>query len=261
MGILSSIESGLQKFGKAVGSVYSATLAKVPGVEKIKSFVENNPEVAVGGLGLAKVGTSIGGKALVQGAATTIPSVLKAVVPTTAKGKVVAGVLALPAATAIVKNPTIISQGVSSAFNVEKNLIKTAANPSIANIKETITENPILLGGAALIGAGSLVSKIAPAVATARQTEAIQEQTEVLKAATEKDIPFSIQEISPKAPTTPQTAVIQPTSKVSTKRKKRSTKALMPSINQNVSVIVQNKNNNVGIKATKKYLNANILRN
>ncbi len=263
MGLLSSIsgaiEKGLGKVEKAVSTVYQATLAKIPGVSQVKSFVEKNPEVAVGGLAISATG--LGAKTIAKGVVSSAP----ALIPSTTKGKVVGAVAGLATAGAIAKAPqatiSAIAKTPGAIANFGGNVAKFASSPSVETAKQIVTENPVISAGVGLVAGAGIVKAVAPAIATARQTEAIQEQTEVLKeTARSKETGVSVtplvpQQIAPTSPVTPQTQTLASTTPK--KRKRRAKKAPRPSIKQSVNIAIQN--NNTGIRATKKYLNREVL--
>ena len=270
MGLLSSIlqtgENILTSIGGAVGKVYENTLAKVPFIPEAKSFVEKNPEIVAVPLtaGLAVGATAT--KAAASKVVTSIPSLL----PTTTKGKIVAAAATPVVIGATISQPSKVAQAVvdtpKGLFNVGGNLGNLVAEPSIKNVKTLVTENPVIVGGAIAAAAAVGAKGIIPAIATARQTEAIQEQTKAIQSVSppgllvestkEKDIltlpPAT--NITP-IPQTPQTKTISPTT---TRRKKRkSVKTLPQNITQKVNVLVNNDNR----RATKNYINREVLIN
>jgi len=264
MGIFGSlsklVEKGLDKVEKVVSTVYNATLAKVPGVSQVKTFVEKNPEVAVGGLAISQTG--LAASTLVKGAVAAAPSL----VPKTLVGKAVA----VAGVGAVIKEPTATIGAVtklpSNIANFGGNVAQFAADPSVANAAQIVKENPILSAAAGAAVVGTAVVAVAPAVSNILQREEMKKQTDIFEKqleVAEKSLTPSvatgqiIKESSPIASTSPVTPQTQTLSSTTTKKRKRRTKkAVMPSINQVVNVAVNNSNQN---RTTKKYLNREVL--
>lgn len=268
MGLLSNVlqtgENILTLVGGGVNKIYESTLAKVPGIPQVKSFVEKNPIVVA--LPLTS-GLSVGATTT----KTAISSAIKAspaLIPTTTKGKVIAAVVTPVAIGATIKQPEKVAQAIvstpSGLVNVGGNIANLAANPSIENVKTLVSENPVLVGGAVATAAAIGVKGILPAIATTTQTQAIKEQTKAIEATTqglivqstpEKDIISIPAQNNAPIPQTPQTQTIKATT--TTKRKRRKTKQIMPNISQRVNVLVNNDNR----RATKNYIKREVLIN
>lgn len=267
MGLLSSvlggIEKGLTKVEEVVKKVYSSTLAKIPGVEKAKQFVENNPSSVIVGLGVGSAVAKVGVSASAKLAAAAAPSVARSIIPATTKGKVITAAVALPVAGAVIKQPAATLGAVSKLptglVNVGGNIAELAVNPSLENVKNLVKENPVIVGAAAAVALGAGAAKLIPALAVSEQTKAIKEQTKAIEqqgiSVVDKSSEFYS---SPSVPVTPQTQNIEGI-KVSTRRKKRTKKAVMPSVNQKVNVIVNNKVSSVGLRQNKNYLKEVVL--
>ena len=254
------VEKGLGKVEKVVSTVYNATLAKVPGVPQVKSFVEKNPEIAVGGLLVSQTG--LAASTLAKGTVAAAPSL----VPKTLVGKAaaVAGVGAVikePSATigAVTKLPSNIA-------NFGGNVATFAANPSVANAKQIVQENPILSAAAGVAVVGGVAAAAVPTVSSILQRQEMKKQTDIFERqaeAMEKPIVPSVATgpiikettaTQPTIPITPQTQTL--TTTTTKKKKRRAKKAAMPSIRQTVNVAVNNSNQN---RTTKKYLNREVL--
>lgn len=286
MGILSSIKKGIGSVAKAVTNVVkaapkaaaktldyvSAPLAK-PVTTLTKGISAGAKEVEAqrkSGLstsqGLKQIAvitgtTAVTGAAVLAAApaASTgaagaavrsgLVSVGKALVPTTTRGKLIAGAVALPVAGAFVRQPAAFTSAIaktpSSLANVGGNIADFAVNPSLETGKAFITENPVIVGAAAAVGAVVLGKTLFPAIATARQTEAIQEQTTAIKEATGNLPTFSTGVTTPSYASpvalTPATQEVKPLGTTTTKKKRRSrTKAKPSSVNQRVSIVFDN---------------------
>jgi len=220
-------------------------------------------------------GAAVGGAAKAGTLAPKAAAVAKSLIPTTLKGKAIAAVAAPVVIGAVINQPAKVAEAVaktpSALANVGGNIANLVADPSIANAKALVTENPVIVGGAAAVAAIAGAKTILPAVVTSRQIAATEKQTEAIEAATagisgggisvidksgEMNKPYSIET----APTTAKTEIVKEgVTKLSTKRKKRSIKAAMPSVNQKVNVIVSNRSVSTGIRQTHKYLNREIL--
>lgn len=139
--------------------------------------------------------------------------------------KVAVAIGAYPLATAIIDKPKIVTQTAGAYVEFEKNLGELAKNPTFDNAKELVKDNPktsAVVGGLLALG----VNKYIPwgAIFNAKniqdQTDAIREQTEVIKE-TVQNVPLpsaglptqnSDRALSPalpaEEPLTPQTQVM-----------------------------------------------------
>jgi len=223
-------------------------------------------EVAMSGI---NIGTMVAGGAAIKTAAKagTLVTAVKTLLPTTIKGKVVAAVAAPVVLGAVISQPAKVIGAVAKTpaalANIGGNIANAAANPSIANIKAIFTENPVIAGGVVALGAIAGAKTLLPAVVTARQIEATQEQTKAIAGATAamgggvsvKDYSqLSTQPLAPTTPTLPQTKTTTAQGVTTKRRKKRSLKAILPNISQRVNVLVSNRNSTIGIKQSKKYI-------
>lgn len=231
---------------------------------------------------LAGVGYATAGASVAKVATVGVAKAASALIPSTMKGKAIAAAVAIPTVGAIVSQPSAtlgaISKTPSALANVGGNIAKAAANPSVENFKNIVTENPVIVGaavtGAALLGA----SKLLPAIATARQTEAIQEQTQAIEAATPKIVEsgkVKLTELpdgsrvsqqpeytpSPVAVTPSTSAISAGNAKTSPKRKRRVTRQIQGNISQKVNVVLQNRSNSTGLHLSKRYINRELLLN
>lgn len=277
MGILSKITKAVSSAAKVVGKstakaldYVSAPLAKPvttftkgisAGAKEVEAQRKSGLSVSQGvkQIGVITGTTAVAGAAVLAAApaastgaaGAAVRSVAlslgKALIPPTTKGKVVAAVVALPIAGAVIRRPeetlSSIGKTPSALVNVGGNIADLVADPSAANVKQLVTENPVIVGGAAALGAIALGKTIFPAIATARQTEAIQEQTEAIKDATGNLPTFSTGKETPtySSPValTPATKEITPLKATTTKRRKR-TKTKPQSVSQRVSIVFDN---------------------
>lgn len=269
MGLLDKIKSGVAKVLDTATIALAHPIKTATAVVSSKSTLEEvrtahfkqplatqikQTILGTAGIAAAVVGT---GAAVTAARAGTLA---KAIIPTTLKGKAAAALVVPVAATAVINKPSLIVEAPSKILNFQTNVGEFIAQPSTEKAKDIISENPIISGGIAAAVLGGAALKVLPAIATARQTEAIQEQTEAIKGVSSTPQPSVMypNQYNAAAPT-PQTAQTKQVSdKPLTKRKKRSVKARMPSINQRVNVIVQNKQDN---RTIKKYLNRQLLIN
>jgi hypothetical protein len=191
--------------------------------------------------------------AVVQGA--------KSLIPTTTKGRITAAIAAPVVVGAISKQPVASLKFVAKApgelSQFGGDVASFATNPSLESAKQIIKESPVISAAAGLVIVGGAAKAIIPAIATARQTEAIQEQTEAIKgvsalpAATKEEKAISVMPAQPA--TLAQTQTISKTS-VRVHRKPR-IKEKPLNVSQRVNVIVSNN------KTEKKYLNTIVLKN
>lgn len=234
-----------------------------------KSPTQASKEIILGTVGIAT--TILGGAALGTAAkAGTLATAAKTLIPATAKGKVIAAVAAPVVIGAVVQEPAAAAKAIantpSALANVGGNIAKVAANPTLENVKELVTENPVILAGAAIIGTGVAAKTILPAIAVSRQTAAIEEQTKAIQDTTYSTQPVQLVQVpavskaieadtrTPTQPVTPATHT--PTATTKAKKKRKAQKSQIPSISQRVNVIVSNKSNSVGMK---NYLKREVL--
>lgn len=200
--------------------------------------------------------------------ATSAASVAKSLIPSTAKGKVIAAVAAPVIVGAIAKEPVkAIKAAVSAPTELAKfggDVATFAANPSIETAKQVIKESPVISAIVGTAAIGTAIATVAPAVSAYLQREVVKEQTEVLKEAITA-IPQSssgvvyaadVQPISPSVPITPETKAITSGSAIK-KRRKAKVKEKPLNVSQRVNVIVSNQN----ILRNKRYLNKELLLN
>lgn len=166
-------------------------------------------------------------------------------IPQTFKGKVIASVGVPVAIGAFTSRPVettkaIIDTPIALA-NVGGNLAELATDPSIEKAKTLVTENPLIVGVAAVI-AGLVASKVlVPAISSARQTEAIQEQTEIIKEAGGK-IPSKEVVATNERPLEPipATQKIVTTRATGTRKRTRKVKVSPQNITQRVNINFDN---------------------
>jgi hypothetical protein len=232
-----------------------------PALKKVLTTLVEHPYVSAG-----VVATGI--TAITNPA--VIGSALKSIIPSTAKGKVLTVLAAPVVAGAVINQPgktaDLLINAPSSLSNFGGNVANFAANPTIENIKTIIAENPLISGGVAagVVIAGA--SAIIPAITTSRYIGAVNEQTEAIREQTASNLTSSgvlvgsSTQYASETPITPATQTVQAGgTRTSTSRKKRSSKAIIPSVSQKINVVVSNRANSTGIKQTKRYLNNRIL--
>lgn len=239
--------------------------------QPLKKQVTETVMATVGYVGAVLGGAAIRGAATAGTLAPKAATIAKSLIPTTIKGKVIAAVAAPVALGAVINQPAKTLEAVaktpSALANVGGNIANVIADPSLANAKALITENPVIVGGAAAAAAIAGAKTILPAITTSRLINATEEQTEAIEAATagitviDKSQQFKTMPYVPEtAPITPKTeAVKEGVTKPSTKRKRRSSKAVPQNISQRVNVVVANRAVSTGIRQTHKYLNREIL--
>ena len=212
--------------------------------------------------------------------ATVAKNIVTSVAPKTVVGKV-ATVAAVPiVAGAIARQPIETISAVtalpSGLANFGGNVAQVAANPTLENAAKVFKENPVIAGAtvaatvaAVGLGTSALLSNIANTAAVKENTKVMQ--TEGINISPTSNLLPQTSSItgaalpaasvsSPQTPTLPQTQIVRVGGTTSsTRRRKRTSKAVMPSIRQNVNVLVQNRNSSTGIRQTKRYLNKEII--
>lgn len=283
MGILSSLKSAVTKtldittfatahpitsISSAIKGTYAQEQAKFytqPVSKQITQIITTTGTAALAVVGAGAVGTAA--------KAGTLTSSASKLIPTTIKGKIIGAVATPIVAGVIISQPLKAAEAISKTpaalTNVGANIGNLVANPSLSNVKTLFTENPLLVGGA-VAGAAILGAKtIIPAITSARQIEATQEQTKAIEGATaglgKETATGSVFGNEAKYPQTPATTEVKPLTNGTTRRKTRRTSKTMPQIiNQRVNVMVSNRSSSVGIRGvthTNKYLNREMLIN
>lgn len=218
-------------------------------------------DILLGTAGIAATvvgGVAIGGAAKAGTLAPKAISVAKALIPATTKGKVIAAGATYVAAAAVIEKPSLAVSAPKDVLNFGGDLGKLIASPSVEKAKELISESPVISAGAGLLLAGGAIKSIAPAIALSRQTEAIQEQTEVIKSGapmystmpvtpTKTVITESPMVIAAPTATTAQTNTVSKSSGTVRRPKRKSVRSV-PNVSQRVNVIVGTKVNSIGMK-------------
>jgi len=273
MGLFQSIGKGLAKtLDQLSGVVTNPLTAITKGISAAeKQYVEaskvSNITKVITNTALA-AGAAVGIGAVASGGTAAIATGAKALIPSTAKGKIIAAVAAPIAIGAVVQAPVQTAKAVASApselAEFGGGIAKLITQPSVESAKELFEDSPILttLTGAALVGGAA--KSILPAIATTRQTAAINEQTEALKSITggvSGILPVEKEAVvGSTKPITPPTETISAGVKRKPSRK-RLKAPVSPNISQRVNIMVSNKNSSVGIRQSKKYLNREVLLN
>lgn len=268
MGLLSSIGKGIAKSLDVLTVSLAHPIATATAVVSKKSTVqdvvtshfaqplkEQVKDIVLGTAGIAATvvaGAAVGTAAK---AGTLAPAAAK-LIPSTTKGKVIAAVAAPAVIGAVVNQPvkslTTVAKAPSELAQFGGDIANFAATPSVESGKQLVTQSPLLASAAGLLIAGGAVSKLAPAIATARQTEAIQEQTQAIldqkeitvvdKSAEFKAMPSN--QIAPTSEVAPQVQSVSKGATTPKKRKKTVSKPVIASMRQNVNVIVSNRQTN-----------------
>ncbi len=270
MGLISSIKKAASKVKEVAKTVGTALIKdqqrlspikvdsgglRLPTTQEFKQQTKQTAtSVILGGAAVAAAANPVA-------AASLASKVVKSIIPKSTLGKVAASALVLPAAASIISNPQTVKKGASGVFNVEKNLIKVGRNPTGENIKELITENPIIVGAAA--GAAALIGLkgASGAIASLVNTKAIKENTQVTQAAQTTQGKVLPAEVAAPVPVTPATQTIEATklSDPTKSTKRRKSKRREAVINNRVNVLISNRNNNTGIRATKRIIKRDVL--
>ncbi len=201
--------------------------------------------------------SAVGKTAITTAGKSILPVIQANPIKSAVGGTLLAGALVAQPA----KTISAISQTPSSIANVGGNIANLIAEPSVENLKELVTENPVIVGGA-IAGAAILGAKtIIPAITGARTIDAMQEQTAAIKESTGAllDAPITSKttgkEVVATNQETPKSA--ETTRIVSTKstgtRKKRKKKASIPENYNKININIDNDTFNNGRYSKKKY--------
>jgi len=232
MGIISNISSIALKPAEWLGSALTSGLELITGKKYIRTTSEEAAQTTFGkvlGSATAITGT---GLLIASGVGATL-------IPKTLGGKAVAvvGSATILQSERLTKATTKLPQEVVS---LTSNVSQLIDEPSIENVKKTITESPIasaILGGAAALtigkGVGGIVSTILNTQATKENTQAMTTPQIVSegKVVSEKEI-----STNEGIPITPETQTIS----TGKKRYKRAKKTISPSIKNSVRVNIIN---------------------
>jgi hypothetical protein len=244
--------------------------------EAINSSLASNITGIVVNTGLAAAAVS-GIGALVEGGSAGVAVAASKLIPATTKGKVIAAITAPVVIGAVVSNPAAAAKAIQNTpqdlANFGANAATLAANPSLANAKQLITDNPVISGvvgvaAAATIGGG--IGLAANTAATFLNSRATKENTAA--SVGDSSTPNASSNVLPSdnssqttiptnqgVPATAQTQTIQ-TGAVR-RRKRKSTRSVPSEINQNVKINVINSSRSVGQLANKRYINREVLLN
>jgi len=212
-------------------------------------------------------GTAIVGGGAVAGAAkagtlgTTALSIGKTLVPKTLAGKAIAAVTVPLVVTNIVSNPIKSAQTAGKGVDAYKDALVLASNPSISSGIDYVKEHPVASAAAGLITAAAVGKGVAGAVATTLNTQAVRENTQssinnsLPLTTSNGDISSTQLPTSNILPQVPATQTLSSSKRVSGGKRRK--KSILPSVNQRVNVIVQQRSNNT--HTIKRYLNRQVL--
>jgi hypothetical protein len=212
------------------------------------------------------VNTGIAAGAVLTAGTSVGRTAVIALLPKTPLGVVAAVPAALVGGSFIFNEPEtakdLAIDTTTGLINVGKNLGELVKEPTLENFKELVTDNPVLIGGAALAIGGAAAIAGAGIVSNILNREAVKENTEAILNSNNNNLPLTqtkkVDALAPILPITPQTQTLTKTT--TTKRKKKKINPPM-NISQKVNVMVNNKNSSVGIRVPQKYLNRQALYN
>jgi len=247
MSLLSSIKSAV---GKAKDTFLPS--AAVAEQRRIDTFGTSSKTVAASVI----VGTAVA--AIAAPAAITkvggISQVANKVVTSIGNaslGTKVAIAVATPAAIGtIVREPATITKAPAAIANFEKNVYELAKDPSVANVKDLVTENPIIAGGVALAVTGASLGSAAVIASNLSNTSALKENTASMQLPSEskykeiKETPLSSPSYPMVAgsdtPVTPATQVVGKSASSSIAKRSSKTRARTSNISNNLRVQIIN---------------------
>ena len=169
--------------------------AEVSAARRLSTFNTTNKAVvgasiigiaATAGIGGAAAGLSgVAAKTAIRSAVAPLASSLINVakanpIKTTAVG--LGAAIAAPfVVSSVVSHPTVITKTVAGSINVEKNLIQLGKEPSIAGLEKLAKENPVIVGGAAVIGAALAGKGLGMIGASLLNTAAVRDATKAAR--------------------------------------------------------------------------------
>ena len=281
MGLLSSLYKVVKKPMNVLTTAFvhpiqtiSAAVSKEKTVSQVtEAHFEQSLGKQIGQTVLATAGyaaaTLTAGAVATKGIAATAASLI----PATIKGKVIAAVAAPVVIGAVAQQPLkaaeAITKAPSSLANVGANVANLVADPSLKNVKTLISENPVLVGGAAAAGAvaagagaAGLVSGYLTRQELEKQTEALERSAAAAEGAILGEGTGQVLEKEKITATDEGKAITPETTTITTgqKRRRRPTIKEKPSVRQNVRVIVTNRAISTGLRVkNERYLNQRIL--
>lgn len=260
MGLWDAIKSVGQALGIGDGKTYAPVTAQslISGASQ-KEYAVAHPVASkvIGGTALAGAGLAVGAVATGATITATATKVATTIVKTAVKAvkaHPIATPLVATAGYGIIKEVGVggvtglASDTASSVANLSGNVAQLAINPSLENLKDIYTENPLLATGATALGVlalgkGALVSAAAVKTLTGGEKEIVLDTGNNVLATT-KQTDTGLTD-SPLSPVTTSVTTGQK------RRKYKAKKVVTPSIRQNV--VVQVSNRAVGT-TTKNYL-------
>lgn len=262
MSIFSSIGKAIEKqLIVPVANVVGSAISKVTGASYQKQTAEKAFSSSAG-----KVYTTILGGSAVAAAVgvASIPSVAKAIIPATTKGKIIG-----TAATLVVGSAALKSEKTADAiFNTPSSLVNFGGNigeliedPSYANVKKIVEENPVLsaaTAAGAIIGVGAGVGGL---VASAVNTQATRANTAALQSGQVQTLELPSNQVAggDSVLQTDTSQIKTPaTQSISSRKRKRSKSKKTDGVRQSVRINIVN----TGMKVqNKRYLNMIPIRN
>lgn len=260
--IFGGIEKGLTAVSGAVSKVYQATLAKVPFIPQVKSFVESNPSIAAG----------IGVGSALKGIATapfvkSVPSAIATAATATPKAIAITGITGVVGGSALIAEPkktiSAVVESPTSAVNFLSNVGEFIAKPSVQQAKETFEENPIISTGVLAVGAIAATKGIAGVAIASNllSDKGEKESTKSILTESNTPTPSSPTEILPTTkpqviPTSDEKPQTAETTTITTgqKRHRRASRLKEPTrIEQKLNVLVNNRSVGVYVP-TEKYI-------
>lgn len=265
------ITSGLEKItGKKYGRTTAEELASKPAGKVLGTAIAATATA----LGVAVAAPVVAAKG---GAVVVAKTAVKALVPQTTKGKIIAAVAAPVVAGAIIKEPEAAAKAIISApselAQFGGDVASFAANPSLEAAKEIIAESPVISAAAAIAGVaavapavGSVVSGVLTRQEMKKQTEIFERQAEAVENANFppgmqsnlSPLPYNSPKQLPtnaEVPITPETQNIR----VGKKRKRKTTKKESPAVKQSMRINIISSSRAIGTQiSNKRYLNERV---
>lgn len=251
--------------GKVTGKPYTLTTAEEAAKTKEGKIAAGAAVVGVA----AGAGLIAGAGAVITAAtaaASKLPALAKSLIPTTAKGKIIAAVAAPVVVGAIVREPiksiTAIAKAPGELAQFGGDVASFAVDPSLKSAARIIKESPIISAGIAAVAAAAAAKTLLPAaiagkIAGTAATNATGISGEPSTSNIEA-LPTTKPSIMPSNEELPATAQ---TTTISTgkKRHRRPTIKEKPTVRQNVRVQVITQARSAGIRLTKNYINREVL--
>ena len=177
--VVNLANTGLALLTSPIDSIKNLKQAtQVASTTSTKSLLLQGATNVITVTGLGKLATSTVTAVKTGTLVPTITSAVKNLIPSTVKGKIIAGATVPIVASAVYNDPKLIVSAPSNVLNFQSDVGKLIADPNLENAKELITESPVissLVAGATIASVGYGASSL---ISSYMNTQAVKENTQ-----------------------------------------------------------------------------------